>query len=98
MITLKGFPKNIAPNTKFGDVYNFVIINKNTGVAEEVYKFLFDMQDYRVYLCINSVGHYEVIKEKYNDTFSSAYDYGEYDCINCLIEDSEIDVTVTYLG
>ena len=62
MITLEQCDEKIKPTTKFKDIYNFVVVDTQEDRLAAVYKFLFDMPDYRVYMIIDNDGDFRIVR------------------------------------
>lgn len=88
--------KKIKSTTKFKDIYNFVVVDKQDDRLAAVYKFLFDMSDYRVYMIIDNDGDFRIVKVGLESKLEDEFDIAYRDCIPCLIEDAHVDVTIKY--
>ena len=96
MITLERFGEKIKSTTKFKDIYNFVVVDKQDDRLAAVYKFLFDMPDYRVYMIIDNDGDFRIVKVGLENKLEDEFDITYRDYIPCLIEDTHVDVTIKY--
>lgn len=96
MITLKRFDEKIKPTTKFKDIYNFVVVDKQDDCLAAVYKFLFDMSEYRVYMIIDNDGDFRIVRTGLENKLEDEFDITYRDCIPCLIDDIHVDVTIKY--
>ena len=96
MITLERFGEKIKSTIKFKDIYNFVVVDKQDDRLAAVYKFLFDMSDYRVYMIIDNDGDFRIVKVGLENKLEDEFDITYRDCIPCLIEDTHVDVTIKY--
>ena len=96
MITLERFGEKIKSTTKFKDIYNFVVVDKQDDRLAAVYKFLFDMPKYRIYMIIDNDGDFRIVKTGLESKLEDEFDITYRDCIPCLIEDTHVDVTIKY--
>lgn len=96
MITLERFGEKIKSTTKFKDIYNFVVVDKQKDCLVAVYKFLFDMPKYRIYMIIDNDGDFRIVKVGLENKLEDEFDITYRDCIPCLIEDTHVDVTIKY--
>ena len=96
MITLERFGEKIKSTTKFKDIYNFVVVDKQDDRLAAVYKFLFDMPDHRVYMIIDNDGDFRIARVCLERKFEDEFDITYRDYILCLIEDTHVDVTIKY--
>ena len=96
MITLKQFDEKIKPTTKFKDIYNFVVVDTQDDRLAAVYKFLFDMPKYRIYMIIDNDGDFRIERFHLESKLEDEFDITYRDCISCLIESAHIDVTIKY--
>ena len=96
MITLKKFDEKIKLTTKFKDIYNFVVVDKQEDRLAAVYKFLFDIPEYRIYMIINNDGSFHISRIRLESKLEDEFDTIYRDCISCLIEDTHVDVTIKY--